>query len=110
LVGRSIPRIKARGSTFANAIVKERFTARVPVIGPGEQERVGTCSFCGNLSQGMSRTASAQKKSWKERTPMSRLGEADELNHLVVFPVSDASTYMTESDIIIDVSHPHVAS
>jgi NAD(P)-dependent dehydrogenase (short-subunit alcohol dehydrogenase family) len=44
----------------------------------------------------------AQKKLWKERTPMGRLGGVDELNNLAVFLASDASTYMTGTDIIID--------
>lgn len=44
----------------------------------------------------------AQKKVWKTRTPMNRLGEVDELNNLAVFLASDASTYMTGSDTIID--------
>jgi NAD(P)-dependent dehydrogenase (short-subunit alcohol dehydrogenase family) len=52
----------------------------------------------------------AQKKLWKERTPMARLGEIDELNQLAVFLASDASTYMTGSDVIIDVSHPHAVT
>jgi len=46
----------------------------------------------------------AQKKLWKERTPMNRLGNVDELNNLAVFLASDASTYMTGTDVIIDVS------
>jgi NAD(P)-dependent dehydrogenase (short-subunit alcohol dehydrogenase family) len=46
----------------------------------------------------------AQKKLWIERTPMERLGAVEELNHLAVFLASDASTYMTGSDVIIDVS------
>jgi NAD(P)-dependent dehydrogenase (short-subunit alcohol dehydrogenase family) len=52
----------------------------------------------------------AQKEMWKERTPMSRLGDVDELNHLAVFLASDASSYMTGSDLLIDVSHPHDTS
>ncbi|KAA8893541.1 hypothetical protein FN846DRAFT_787824, partial [Sphaerosporella brunnea] len=47
----------------------------------------------------------AQKKLWKERTPMGRLGGVDELNNLAVFLASDASTYMTGTDIIIDVCY-----
>lgn len=45
----------------------------------------------------------AQKEMWKERTPMNRLGNVDELNNLAVFLASDASTYMTGSDLLIDV-------
>jgi len=46
----------------------------------------------------------AQKKLWVERTPMGRLGNVDELNNLAVFLASDASTYVTGSDVVIDVS------
>lgn len=44
----------------------------------------------------------AQKVQWKERTPMGRLGEPDELNGLALFLASDASTYVTGSDILAD--------
>ncbi|KAA8912215.1 hypothetical protein FN846DRAFT_897552 [Sphaerosporella brunnea] len=44
----------------------------------------------------------AQKVLWKVRTPLGRLGAVDELNGLAVFLASDASSYMTGSDIIID--------
>ncbi|KAF8246778.1 NAD(P)-binding protein [Wilcoxina mikolae CBS 423.85] len=44
----------------------------------------------------------AQKQMWKDRTPMNRLGNVDELNNLAVFLASDASTYMTGSDLLID--------
>lgn len=44
----------------------------------------------------------AQKKLWKERTPMGRLGEVHELNNLAVFLASEASSFMTGSDVICD--------
>lgn len=43
------------------------------------------------------------KQLWKERTPMERLGNEDELNNLAVYLASDASTFMTGSDLVIDV-------
>lgn len=46
----------------------------------------------------------AQKKIWKSMTPQQRLGKVDELNNLAVFMASDASTFMTGSNVIIDVS------
>lgn len=45
----------------------------------------------------------AQKKMWCSRTPMNRLGNVDELNSIAVFLASNASTFMTGSDLIIDV-------
>lgn len=39
---------------------------------------------------------------WVERTPMNRMGNPDELQGAVVYLASDASTYTTGADIIID--------
>lgn len=44
----------------------------------------------------------AQKKIWKGLTPQARLGNVDELNGLCVFLASDASSFMTGSNCIID--------
>jgi len=49
----------------------------------------------------------AQKKIWTSMTPQNRLGNVDELNNLAVFLATDASSYMTGSNCIVDVSlHP----
>ncbi|KAK4128513.1 NAD(P)-binding protein [Parathielavia appendiculata] len=44
----------------------------------------------------------AQKKIWKSLTPQGRLGAVDDLNGLCVFLASDASGFMTGSNVIID--------
>jgi len=44
----------------------------------------------------------AQKRIWVDNTPQKRLGKVDELNNLAVFLASDASTYMTGSNLLID--------
>ncbi|KAK2033957.1 short-chain dehydrogenase [Colletotrichum zoysiae] len=44
----------------------------------------------------------AQKKIWKSMTPQDRLGSVDDLNGLCVFLASDASSFMTGSNVIID--------
>jgi len=44
----------------------------------------------------------AQKGIWKSRTPQERLGAVDDLNGLTVFLASDASSFMTGSNVIID--------
>ncbi|KAI9869249.1 MAG: hypothetical protein M1813_000037 [Trichoglossum hirsutum] len=44
----------------------------------------------------------AQKKIWRDLTPQKRLGQVDELNSLAVFLASDASSFMTGADCIID--------
>lgn len=44
----------------------------------------------------------AQKKIWKSLTPQSRLGNVDELNGLCIFLASDASSFMTGANCVID--------
>jgi len=44
----------------------------------------------------------AQKVIWKSLTPQNRLGAVHDLNGLAVFLASDASAYMTGSNVIID--------
>lgn len=44
----------------------------------------------------------AQKKIWKSLTPQNRLGAVDDLNGLCVFLASDASGFMTGSNVLID--------
>lgn len=55
-------------------------------------------------------TLDAQKKIWKSMTPQGRLGSVDELNNLAVFLASDASTFMTGSNVVIDVSVPSASN
>jgi len=43
-----------------------------------------------------------QKTIWKSLTPQGRLGNVDELNGLALYLASDASTFMTGADILID--------
>ncbi|KAJ1676054.1 hypothetical protein EV182_000047 [Spiromyces aspiralis] len=42
------------------------------------------------------------KNIWIENTPQKRLGNIDEINHLAVYLASDASTFMTGSQLLID--------
>lgn len=44
----------------------------------------------------------AQKSIWVDHTPQKRLGGVDELNCLAVYLASDASSYMTGNDCVID--------
>lgn len=45
----------------------------------------------------------AQKKIWISMTPQARLGQVDELNGLAVYLASDASSFKTGSNCVIDV-------
>jgi hypothetical protein len=44
----------------------------------------------------------AQKKIWRSLTPQNRLGAVEDLNGLAVLLASDASAFMTGSNVIID--------
>lgn len=44
----------------------------------------------------------AQKVIWKSLTPQARLGAVNDLNGLAVFLGSDASAFMTGSNVLID--------
>lgn len=44
----------------------------------------------------------AQKRIWVDNTPQKRLGNVDELNNLAVFLASEASSYMTGANLLID--------
>lgn len=65
---------------------------RVNTISPGYMDTAL------NKQQGLE----AQKRIWIDQTPQKRLGRVDELNNMVVHLASDASTYMTGSDCIVD--------
>ncbi|PPQ98842.1 hypothetical protein CVT24_003396 [Panaeolus cyanescens] len=45
---------------------------------------------------------SALKKTWESLTPMGRMGEAEDLSGAIVFLASDASKFMTGSEIRVD--------
>jgi len=42
------------------------------------------------------------KKTWESLTPMGRIGEPDDLSGAIVFLASDASRFMTGSEIRVD--------
>ena len=42
------------------------------------------------------------KRIWHSKTPMGREGEAHELKGAYLFLASDASSYMTGADLVID--------
>ncbi|UNK71089.1 SDR family oxidoreductase [Microbacterium sp. H1-D42] len=41
-------------------------------------------------------------ETWRERTPMGRLGTPDEVASVILFLASDASSFMTGSDVLAD--------
>ncbi|OAQ73976.1 D-arabinitol 2-dehydrogenase [Pochonia chlamydosporia 170] len=85
---------KAGVIQFAKSIAAEwaKYKIRVNCISPGYMDTA------------LNRVPAleAQKKIWKSLTPQDRLGGVDELNGLCVFLASDASSFMTGSNVIID--------
>ncbi|MFW6138203.1 MAG: SDR family oxidoreductase [Spirochaetota bacterium] len=56
----------------------------------------------GYISTALLGTMEDLHKKWIDNTPMKRLGEPDELKGLAVYLASDASSFMTGSDLVID--------
>ncbi|EFY91259.1 hypothetical protein J3458_000506 [Metarhizium acridum] len=85
---------KAGVIQFAKSIAAEwaKYKIRVNCISPGYMDTA------------LNRVPAleAQKKIWKSLTPQDRLGGVDELNGLCVFLASDASSFMTGANVIID--------
>ncbi|AOW05000.1 hypothetical protein B0I72DRAFT_141321 [Yarrowia lipolytica] len=62
---------------------------------------------CNSISPGymdtaLNRAYNTLFEEWKDRTPLGRLGDPDELTGACIYLASDASSYVTGSDIIID--------
>ena len=66
---------------------------RVNTISPGPMETEMTRQYLDDPEYG---------GVWRAMTPMGRVGKPEELGPLVVFLASDASSFMTGSDLIID--------
>ncbi|RKF80314.1 D-arabinitol 2-dehydrogenase [Golovinomyces cichoracearum] len=69
-----------------------KFGIRVNIISPGYMD-----TALNNVP-----ALDAQKKIWKSLTPQKRLGAVDDLNGIAVLLASDASAFMTGSNIVID--------
>ena len=65
---------------------------RVNSISPGYMNTI--------LTQGVG--LKQERRTWRERTPMGRLGEASELTGAIVLLSSQAGSYMTGVDIVVD--------
>jgi len=56
----------------------------------------------GYINTEMTQMVNEYHDGWKADTPMGRLGKPEELQALCVYLASDASSYMTGSDVVID--------
>ena len=43
-----------------------------------------------------------QKRIWKDRTPMRRLGEVEELNKVMLWLAGEGASFVTGSDVKVD--------
>jgi NAD(P)-dependent dehydrogenase (short-subunit alcohol dehydrogenase family) len=95
LYGASKAAVRSLGRTFAAELVERGI--RVNVVSPGPIET----SIFGR--GGMSDQAQAElKTAWAARNPMKRFGSADEVASAVLFLASDAASYITGVDLLVD--------
>lgn len=69
-----------------------RYGIRVNTVSPGYMDTV--------LNQ--TPALNQQKAIWKDRTPMKRLGEVEELNNVVLWLAGEGSRFCTGSDVKVD--------
>jgi NAD(P)-dependent dehydrogenase (short-subunit alcohol dehydrogenase family) len=77
--------------TKTTAVEWAGYGIRVNAISPGYMKTEMTLSSMSHLFP-----------TWEGMTPMKRLGEPDELRGALIFLASDASSYMTGHDLVID--------
>ncbi|MEO7056139.1 MAG: glucose 1-dehydrogenase [Caldimonas sp.] len=95
LYGASKAAVRSLGRTFAAELVERGI--RVNVVSPGPIE---TPIFGRG---GMSAQDQAElKTAWAARNPMKRFGSADEVTAAVLFLASDAASYITGVDLLVD--------
>ncbi len=65
--------------------------------------RVNTISP-GYMDTALNRTPALnqQKRIWKDRTPMRRLGEVEELNNVMLWLAGEGASFVTGSDVKVD--------
>jgi sorbose reductase len=71
---------------------------RVCAISPGYFDTVMNRTILAQQSE----KGAALRKIWENETPMGRMGTPHELKGVVVFLASDAASYVTGSEIIVD--------
>lgn len=79
--------------TKSLAVEWAKYNVRVNSISPGY------------ISTEMTLSAKQWISTWIENTPMKRMGLPEELNGAVIYLASDASTFTTGTDLIIDGAH-----
>jgi NAD(P)-dependent dehydrogenase (short-subunit alcohol dehydrogenase family) len=77
--------------TKTSAVEWAPYGIRVNAISPGYMKTEMTLSSMSHLFP-----------TWEGMTPMKRLGQPEELRGALIFLASDASSYMTGHDLVID--------
>ena len=94
--GASKAAVRSFGRTMAAELVTRGI--RVNVVSPGPIET----PLFGRV-EGLSEQAAADLKvAWADRNPMKRFGTVDEVAAAVLFLVSDAASYVTGVDLLVD--------
>ncbi len=95
----SISKAGVRMITRAFALELAPFNIRVNTIAPGP---ISTKMFDSNWFHLPPEEAKKQKEALAKFTPMGRIGEPDEIAGAAIYLASDASSYTTGAEIVID--------
>ncbi|MEO8081075.1 MAG: glucose 1-dehydrogenase [Caldimonas sp.] len=96
LYGASKAAVRSLGRTLASELVSRRIRVNVVSPGPIETPLFGRV---GGMAQDAVRD---MEKAWTERNPMKRFGTVDEVAAAVLFLASDAASYITGVDLLVD--------
>ncbi len=97
-LGKSLAAEWAKFDIRVNCISPGKFLQPLPFLKPRLTKNLGYMDTALNNVPALD----AQKKIWKSLTPQKRLGAVNDLNGLAILLASDASAFMTGSNVIID--------
>jgi len=97
LYGASKAAVRSFGRTMASELVTRKI--RVNVVSPGPIE---TPLFGRTGGLPTEEAVSSLKSAWAERNPMKRFGTVEEVAAAVLFLASDAASYITGVDLLVD--------
>jgi NAD(P)-dependent dehydrogenase (short-subunit alcohol dehydrogenase family) len=98
----NVPQVQATYNASKSAVIM--LTKSLAVEWAARGVRVNSISpgYVETALTARSRAMPERLDEWLRRTPMGRIGQPDEIAGAVLYLVSDAASYVTGSDLVID--------